>query len=663
MARIPVVVDLVSNAAERGIANLKSQLSGLGPVDIDTDEAERNVQGLTGQLKGLLPALGAAAVVGGIAAIGKAGFGAALEIGQLADAALTSTDRIQQLQVIANRTGGSIDSLADGQRELRIRLGELAAHGAGPAKDALDSLGISMEDLADKSPEEQMDFLIEALLGVEDTSQRVFLAEELLGGQFAENSRILQLTASEYRKYAEEGDNSRKISEDNIRAIENLNNGFNKVKTTLLVLTSNVLGTVINFIRNMNDDVKIAIGVVTAAAAAVFLLPPAFTAAVAGVRALTIAIAANPLGLLIITLTTVGALIYTFRDDIRNGLLSAVQFIAKFAEGAVDLFLSMGEGILNGYNSTFGLVLPKVKIDFDSVRDKVSNVVDNVVGKLESWKATTDENTRSTQEVTKASEAAEGAIFGYAGAVAVGTNTANAGVTANDNYGASLRRVMTDALAAGAAIDGLYTAQQRLELAMDGFGDVISAAESGATRAQGAAGVATAALQAAIAAALNAEAAAARAAAAAAAAAAAGGGGGYGFGNVRPSERSPGATPERRPVDDQPLSDFDLTGDTLETIEGTAGVGISGISTRQPSSSSRRRDPAPPGEDMLELATGGIVTRPTVAMIGEAGPEAVIPLNRMQQQPIVIEVRTDPSIIVEAVNDGISTGDVNVVYN
>ena len=31
----------------------------------------------------------------------------------------------------------------------------------------------------------------------------------------------------------------------------------------------------------------------------------------------------------------------------------------------------------------------------------------------------------------------------------------------------------------------------------------------------------------------------------------------------------------------------------------------------------------------LRLATGGVVTDPTIAMIGEAGPEAVIPLNKM----------------------------------
>ena len=30
----------------------------------------------------------------------------------------------------------------------------------------------------------------------------------------------------------------------------------------------------------------------------------------------------------------------------------------------------------------------------------------------------------------------------------------------------------------------------------------------------------------------------------------------------------------------------------------------------------------------LKMAAGGIVTRPTLAMVGEAGPEAVIPLGR-----------------------------------
>lgn len=36
-----------------------------------------------------------------------------------------------------------------------------------------------------------------------------------------------------------------------------------------------------------------------------------------------------------------------------------------------------------------------------------------------------------------------------------------------------------------------------------------------------------------------------------------------------------------------------------------------------------------------ELALGGIVTRPTVAMIGEAGPEAVVPLDAFPSRPLV----------------------------
>ncbi len=40
---------------------------------------------------------------------------------------------------------------------------------------------------------------------------------------------------------------------------------------------------------------------------------------------------------------------------------------------------------------------------------------------------------------------------------------------------------------------------------------------------------------------------------------------------------------------------------------------------------------APQIPEIPMLAAGGIVTRPTLAMIGEAGPEAVIPLSRMNK--------------------------------
>jgi len=67
-------------------------------------------------------------------------------------------------------------------------------------------------------------------------------------------------------------------------------------------------------------------------------------------------------------------------------------------------------------------------------------------------------------------------------------------------------------------------------------------------------------------------------------------------------------------------------------------------------------------------ADGGIVTKPTVSMIGEAGPEAVIPLDKFPElnmggngQGIVVNVNgnniygTDPDDIAEAISDKLAT--------
>jgi hypothetical protein len=50
------------------------------------------------------------------------------------------------------------------------------------------------------------------------------------------------------------------------------------------------------------------------------------------------------------------------------------------------------------------------------------------------------------------------------------------------------------------------------------------------------------------------------------------------------------------------------------------------------------------------LAAGGVVTSPTVALIGEAGPEAVVPLNKMGQMGnVTINVNGgDPQAVVDA---------------
>ena len=52
-----------------------------------------------------------------------------------------------------------------------------------------------------------------------------------------------------------------------------------------------------------------------------------------------------------------------------------------------------------------------------------------------------------------------------------------------------------------------------------------------------------------------------------------------------------------------------------------------------------------------ELANGGIVNSPTLALIGEAGPEAVVPLDRMGSMATNVTINVnggDPNAVVDA---------------
>ena len=194
--------------------------------------------------------VGLAAAGAAAAGIARSAFAATLEIGALADAASTTTDQIQRFQVIANATGGTVDALADGQRELGLRLGELAATGGGPALEALQVLGIEFASIRNLSPEQQFTTIARALTQVEDSSQRAFLAEELLGGQFAETGRVINLTTAEFDSLNTTADNSRKITQENVEAMENLSRWFNEAKRVVLTFAADGIGTAIRFFEN-----------------------------------------------------------------------------------------------------------------------------------------------------------------------------------------------------------------------------------------------------------------------------------------------------------------------------------------------------------------------------------------------------------------------------
>ena len=154
----------------------------------------------TGSKFGALAKKGAiigTAVVGAAAVAGTALF-------KMAGKAAESTDRIDKLSqklgmsrkgfqewdYAMSQSGVSIDSIGAGMKSVTNQFDELGK-GGKIATNAFGKIGLSFDDLKGKTQEEIFDLTIKGLQGVEDTTVRAALANDLLGRSGAELAPIL----------------------------------------------------------------------------------------------------------------------------------------------------------------------------------------------------------------------------------------------------------------------------------------------------------------------------------------------------------------------------------------------------------------------------------------------------------------------------------------
>ena len=110
-----------------------------------------------------------------------------------------ASDSLQLLAKAAEVAGSEdgLEGVTDSAQELQLRLAEVVQDGTGPAKEAFEKLGISAQDLIDKSPEDMLLTVVAALQNVTNESDRKFLADELLGGSSEKLAGLLNLTNEE----------------------------------------------------------------------------------------------------------------------------------------------------------------------------------------------------------------------------------------------------------------------------------------------------------------------------------------------------------------------------------------------------------------------------------------------------------------------------------
>lgn len=181
-----------------------------GSIMIDNEKANESISKTEEKAEGVAKKLGDGIVTAGKWGI-AIGAGAAAAGGALfgvASKAADTTDRIdkmsqkigmskqgfQEWDYILGQNGISIDGLQGGMKTLTNMTDDLAKGGKN-ATDAFGRLGISHDDLKGKTQEDIFNMTIKALQGVEDTTERAAIANDLLGRSGSELAPLLNAGA------------------------------------------------------------------------------------------------------------------------------------------------------------------------------------------------------------------------------------------------------------------------------------------------------------------------------------------------------------------------------------------------------------------------------------------------------------------------------------
>lgn len=143
-------------------------------------------------------------------------------------------ESFQEWQYIAQISGTNMESLKAGMKTL--------ATAVETGSEAFDKLGLSQEQLASMSQEEVFEATITALQGVEDQSERTYLAGQLLGKGATELGPMLNLTAEEMDALKQEAhDLGGVLSEDQVKAGAAFQDSLLGMQTALDGLKNNML--------------------------------------------------------------------------------------------------------------------------------------------------------------------------------------------------------------------------------------------------------------------------------------------------------------------------------------------------------------------------------------------------------------------------------------
>lgn len=186
-----------------------------------------------GGLVGTIVGAGIVGVIGSVKQVTEA----VAELGDKARMAGLSSKAFQEWKYVAEQARIPVDAITDGLKELQLRADEFAVTGKGSAAEAFQRLGLTPEEVKTKlkDPTELMLLLIERTRQLKDTAAGIRIFDELFGGTGGERmvSLIAQGEAGIRAQIKAANDFGHVLSDEVITKAQELDRQFNAISMTV----------------------------------------------------------------------------------------------------------------------------------------------------------------------------------------------------------------------------------------------------------------------------------------------------------------------------------------------------------------------------------------------------------------------------------------------
>lgn len=204
-------------------------------VNRDMREIEKNTDNVStsiNKMKGAIAAVGSVVGGGALTSIVTESINATVAMGNMADVIDMSVESLSTWVYAARSVGVEADQVGDMFKDMREKIGEFVLTGAGPAKEALDLLGISMEDIQSRSFEDQLILIGEGLEYIKDQDQKIFIMETLA----SDATKLLPLLEDGSRGYRDMARDAKDfnviVGRDQVEAARKADNEIAKLSNT-----------------------------------------------------------------------------------------------------------------------------------------------------------------------------------------------------------------------------------------------------------------------------------------------------------------------------------------------------------------------------------------------------------------------------------------------